>query len=485
MNADLVASSIQPQLRDQRLEQITETLAELKHSSFITHVHIYRYEPISDQIVFYTSYNRTDLPPLPARIGRLNHYMLPQVSDDSIELVRTIRSAEGATLGYVYVRTTLHELTVYTWRTIGLAAISILVSLLVAALLANWMRSRITRPLRDINDTVRTIARNKNYDLRLPPSELAEIDEFSTSMNSMLDKLQRQMQQSERARAQHAQITDELEQQIAQRTKSLKEANEELIRVVEELHTHQHRRLENERLASMTDLVAGIAHELNTPIGLSITAASLLEQKCSLLFPELAKSELVSTQQLSELKENVDIVQRNLRRAGELVGSFRRVAFEHAKDAPKSVNLNDLADNVINRLSPMLANREHYQILVEAPEEVLNIRVRPLESILTELLENAVYHGFHGRDEGIVNLHLHLKNNALEIRCADNGVGMSEEMTQRIFEPFMTSCRGSGHPGLGMHFVYNLVTHVFDGTIECQSYSEQGTTIVINLPIRD
>ena len=262
---DVLAVALRTPLELNNTELAENTLAGLQQTRFVSHVHLYRYEPTTERVDFFVSYNRSDLPPIPARAAAIRDHLTIKVNSGSVELAKEIHSDSHELIGYIYIRNSLNELNEYIWRASLFAFVSFTLSLLIAGVLANQLRRHIMRPLHDVNEAARRIHQQRNFDLRLPPAELLEVDHFSASMNSVLDKLQRVSKQLEDAKSQHHMVVEDLEDKIKQRTNALRTSNQELVSTLEQLHASQHRRLETERLAAMTDMVAGIAHEINTP----------------------------------------------------------------------------------------------------------------------------------------------------------------------------------------------------------------------------
>lgn len=482
----ILSSSLLEPVQNADLATAENILNGLKNSDFITHVHLYRPGPLDAQATYFTSYNRPHTAPLPIRTSQLAELTTPRVNTDNIELVTTLYNNDRSAAGYIYIRTSLQELQDYMWRSIAIFIGTLIAGILLAIITARLMHSRVLQPIRLVNERVREIHLQKNYALRLPPAELIEISQFSIGVNGILDKLQRVIQYSDESEAQQRELTAELELKIQQRTQALRTANNELIEALEQLHAGQQRRIETERLASMTDMVAGIAHEINTPLGLSVTAASILEERLASLSADCATRNAESCEHVfNELKSNIAIVQRNLARAGELIGNFRSLAFEHANESPEALNLKVLTDNTADQVRPLLERSSNYALKVDAPDQMITLRRRPLETILAELLENAILHGFKGQKRGTIELKVDSNDELLLISCRDDGVGMTDEMQHRVFEPFMTSNRVSGHPGLGMHLVYNLVRHILKGTIVCESALGEGTLVKVEIPLTE
>ena len=169
------------------------------------------------------------------------------------------------------------------WRSIAVAVVVALVTLLACWLATLRLRKAIVQPLDSVVDVVSQVARDKNYSLRLPSSQLAEFDTMAQAFNTMLDRVQQHITRNAAPEEEASQLNTQLEQQVTQRTQALKESNSELLKTLEQLHQYQGQLVESEKMASLGDMVAGIAHEVNTPIGLSVTASTLLQDKLAVM----------------------------------------------------------------------------------------------------------------------------------------------------------------------------------------------------------
>ncbi|RUO42949.1 hypothetical protein CWE15_05985 [Aliidiomarina taiwanensis] len=482
----VLATSLKAPLEKGQTEQVNAVLSGLREAQFIRHVHVYRAALYEQQPLYFASYNRPNTAPLPMRTTQLEELISPRATADYVELAKPIYNDDRHLVGHVYIRTSATNIYQEMWRAIAIAIASLLAAMVLVTLLLKLMYHRATHHIYRMSQRLRNINQQQNYSLRLVPSGYTELNQVSISVNGILDKLQRVMQYNEECEQQHKKLTQELEQDIQQRTTALRKANTQLIDTLEQLHASQQRRIETERLASMTDIVSGIAHEVNTPLGLSVTAASMLEDSFvhfASHYQESLSPEVDS--QLNDMREHLDIVLRNLARADELIARFRSLAFEHAKEPSETLNLKKLALAAGEQVRPLIQHRQTQGIVVDAPDQYISMRRRPLETILKELLENAALHGFKGQKKGIIKLNVSCNSETLHISCSDNGVGMTEAMQRRVFEPFTTSKRIDGHPGLGMHLVYNLVRYILKGTIHYESQLDKGTTISIEIPLSD
>jgi PAS domain S-box-containing protein len=263
--------------------------------------------------------------------------------------------------------------------------------------------------------------------------------------------------------------------------------NVELAKTLQQLKTTQAQLIEAEKMASLGNLVAGVAHEINTPIGIGITAASALEDKTKTAALAYDNKQLKS----SELKTYFDIATRssrlilnNLERAGELVQSFKQVAVDQSHlDRRRFVVKKYLQDTLIN-LTPHLKRSSH-RILVHGDEQLeMNSYPGAFSQIITNLVMNALQHAYLEGQVGQISFEVRGEGEQVILEYQDDGRGIPPEHLGKIFEPFFTTRRNQGGTGLGLHIVYNLVTQKLKGTIRCESELLVGTTFILKLPIQ-
>lgn len=281
-------------------------------------------------------------------------------------------------------------------------------------------------------------------------------------------------------------LNSSLEKRVSDRTHALEAANSELTIVLENLQRAQRELLRTEKMAALGSLVAGVAHELNTPIGTSVTVASTLQQQTDQMILDLARG--LKRSSLEEFLNNsrigTDILLRNLNKASGLVTSFKQVAVDQSSANRRLFTLDETLAEIILMLSPMTRKTRHEIVSSVPPKIVMDSYPGPLGQVLTNLINNAFIHGFEGDVKGTVTIEAHkLDAELIEIVVSDNGKGIPEENIGRIFDPFFTTKLGQGGSGLGLNIVYNLVTGVLGGNIVVTSKSHQGAKFTITLPI--
>ena len=256
---------------------------------------------------------------------------------------------------------------------------------------------------------------------------------------------------------------------------------------IKELTKTRKELVQSEKMASLGRMVAGFAHELNTPLGVAIGSATSLQSSAKKVNSLMAQEEVDVDELLSTLDiidQGFDLTISNLERAANLVTSFKRTAVDQTSDEERSFPVKELVQDTINNLHSYF-KKTTIEISLDCPED-LNVKSLPgaLEQILTNLLMNSLIHGFDkGKNTGSINIKAQFVDDNLHIEYSDNGKGIIADNLAKIFEPFFTTHRAYGGSGLGMYICYNLVTTQLQGNITCESTVGQGVFFKINYPI--
>ncbi|MBK8973852.1 MAG: HAMP domain-containing histidine kinase [Hahellaceae bacterium] len=268
--------------------------------------------------------------------------------------------------------------------------------------------------------------------------------------------------------------------------RELKAARDAAENALKDLQLAKDSLVQAEKMASLGSLVAGIAHEINTPVGSSLTVATALEERTR-RFKEVLASGALRKSVLDEYVEGVgeasSILGLSLHAAGEQIQKFKQVAVDQTSTQRREFNLAVVAEEVLSTLRPRI-KRTNIELAVDVdPDIAMDSYPGPLGQILSNFFTNALIHGFQESGEGRINISGHLKGaDTVELTFADNGVGMSAEQKKHLYDPFYTTRLGSGGSGLGMHVVYNLVTTVLGGKISVDSAPGAGTRITVTIP---
>ena len=248
---------------------------------------------------------------------------------------------------------------------------------------------------------------------------------------------------------------------------------------IEELTRTRQELVQSEKMASLGRLVAGFAHEINTPVGVAVGAISSLQENTQNIH-QLLEQEEVDEDELVDSLENVNeaanITMSNLKRAANLIRNFKRAAVDQATENIVQFQVKSVIKNVINKF-------EQASIKLECPESLAIYSVPDtLEQILNHLIMNSLIHGFDN-DAGEINIAVTLMEDNLHLEYSDTGKGIAPENLEKIFEPFFTTSRAHGGSGLGLYICYNLVTTQLKGSMNCDSTPNNGVMFQIGFPV--
>ncbi|MGE5372537.1 MAG: ATP-binding protein [Solirubrobacterales bacterium] len=332
-----------------------------------------------------------------------------------------------------------------------------------------------------------------------------------------LSDITRRKQADEEVRA----LNTDLERKVEERTLDLTALNEELQAINDELHESNNRLAEenqermkveailestnrelqdalnryliaqthlvqSEKMASLGQLVAGVAHEINTPLGMGMTATTHLNQLTSGLAEQYRNGSLKRGEMeryLREAETAMSIITPNLERAAHLIRSFKQVSIDQSAEMPRSFKVREYLDEIMLSLHPRIKKTRH-TIQIHCDNELaIDCDPGSFAQIITNLVMNALIHAYGPSDEGHVGIDVRHSDGNLYLTFSDDGKGMDEATLARVFDPFFTTNRGSGGTGLGLFVLYNLVTGHFGGKVECESKPGQGTTFRICFPV--
>lgn len=294
---------------------------------------------------------------------------------------------------------------------------------------------------------------------------------------------------TERRRAQQEilELNTQLEARVAQRTSDLQSANFELSQTLGTLNMAKDQLVQSEKLAALGALVAGVAHELNTPIGNGLTVASSLEYRVQefdrLMASGLKRSDLQSF--IDDTRQAADILSRNLMRAGALVASFKQVAVDQTSSQRRRFSLSSVASEILITLNPAI-RKSACAVSMDMQNDLrMDSYPGPLGQVLANLINNAIVHGFDGgKIPGTITLVARAEGvSQVVVQVRDAGRGIQKADLHRVFEPFFTTRLGQGGSGLGLHIAHSIVTGVLGGSINVSSEAGSGATFTLTLPL--
>jgi signal transduction histidine kinase len=326
----------------------------------------------------------------------------------------------------------------------------------------------VFRPLRRLSDGLFEMATRGGGEVEeLPENRRDELGDVIRGFNQIQRRLKStilRIREAEDAARRSA-------QQTAQAMADLRRTQESL--------------LQSERLASLGSLVAGVAHEINTPVGIALTSASVLkdatdEMQAALAGDGLKKS--VMLRYLETAAESTRLIMNNAYRAAHLIHSFKQIAVDQTSEARRPFALMEYVEEIVASLRPKLKTTQIELKLDGAHDIMLDSYPGAFAQVVTNLVLNCAEHAFGPDSAGRIEILARLDRDIVELELIDNGKGIAPEILDRIFDPFFTTRRGQGGTGLGLNIVYNLVVKQFCGTITARSAVGHGTRFTLRIP---
>jgi signal transduction histidine kinase len=399
--------------------------------------------------------------------------------------------------------------------------------LIILFLLA--FRKHLTEPLADLSQQIESLDLEQldGSKIRISTDEGAELGIMASAYNKLIERLQDYQQQLKQTQQQLLLSNNKLDQQnllleqeVARKTSGLSQAmmdlqqqkqellqnkqalreeiehrrqtelnllarQRELQETIDTLNQAQERLVQSEKMAALGGLVAGITHEVNTPVGIGVTATSFLTERLQQLehaFREKKLTPKMLEDFLSEASQSTDLLQFNLQRASELIASFKQIAIDQASEAIRTINLCEYLHEIIRSLQPHFKKTQHQIEVNCAGNIIIDCPAGAISQIFTNLLMNSLIHGFENMAQGQIRITVIDDDDNIEIRYSDNGKGLSADQLEKLFHPFFTTKRDQGGSGLGTHITYNLVRQTLGGSIEVSSKPGAGLHYHICFP---
>ena len=278
-----------------------------------------------------------------------------------------------------------------------------------------------------------------------------------------------------------------LEDRVKERSLALELANRDLTVALETIQQTQRELIHAEKLASLGSLVAGIAHELNTPIGNSLLTATTLGEKSLALENIFTQGKLTRSamkQHLQETRQGCQLLEIALTKAADLIAAFKQIAVNQHNEQRRRIHLHSMVSTIISAFEPSF-ERMQCQVQIQIPEQIeLDTYPSSLRQIFENLINNALIHAFVEHNNAKISISaIQLATDKIDIVFSDNGAGMSADVLDHLFDPFFTTRMGQGGAGLGMSIVYNIATGILGGSITADSETHHGTTITLRIPL--
>ena len=277
-------------------------------------------------------------------------------------------------------------------------------------------------------------------------------------------------------------LNKELDNKIADRTEELVHSNDELEQTISNLKLTQNKLVESEKMSSLGVLVAGVAHEINTPIGIGLTGAThflSITNKIKKDYDEERMSQNEFEDYINTSKEIATLINTNLSRTAQLVTTFKKISFDQSSEEKRKINLKKYLEDILLSMTSII-KKTNITIENKCPDEI-NINTYPgaISQIITNLIINSIKHAFKENEKGNIVINVTMKKDIIELVYEDNGEGIDKDTLPKIFDPFFTTNRVGGGTGLGLNILYNIITNTLSGTVKCESEKKNGTKFII------
>lgn len=337
----------------------------------------------------------------------------------------------------------------------------------------------LTKPFYEIIQTLSNIDFMRIKDIKLSNKfhDQSEFEALETSFNIMLIKLENIYRQIQDANEQNKELNITLEKKVLERTYELEDSNTELEQTIQTLKDTQKQLIQSEKMASLGGLVAGVAHEINTPVGTSLTGMTHIYDKV-IEIQKLYNQKNISEEEFSSFlkltKEISHSVIINLKQTSKLINSFKSIAASNSNDEIIKLDLNAYINGIILSYEDKI-KQNNVKILFNCDENLI-VTTYPgaIFQIFSNLIMNSLNHAFKQNSGGEIIIDIIENVNSINFIYKDNGIGIKKEILPKIFEPFFTTNREFGGTGLGLNIVYNIITSQLKGDISCESTIGEG-----------
>jgi len=388
----------------------------------------------------------------------------------------------GAIVIYVSTKEIATQLLTYTAFLMLIVVVLTLLSLFVIYKIQNY----ITAPIIDLAKTAQEISLSENYTLRAQKIYDDEVGNLDDDFNTMLERIEQNARERDEAeaisrtyQAHLERITNELEERVKERTIELQES-------IDQLESAQSQLIESEKMSALGNLVAGVAHEVNTPLGISITAASIFKNEIQTIQEQLKENALTKSALhnfIETIAEADEILIKNLDRAALLIKNFKKISVDQSSEDMRDFELNTYMQEILTTFKSELRLRP-VTLEIKFKDKAIPMHSYPgaIAQIVINMLQNTLVHAFDDEQEGKIFIQTQKHNDKVRIIFSDDGKGVDQSVAEKIFEPFITTKRNQGGTGLGLNITYNLVTQQLGGTIRIDSEHKKGTSFIIEIP---
>lgn len=340
---------------------------------------------------------------------------------------------------------------------------------IISILLSNY----ILKPILSLAKITNEISLSQNYNRKVIYNSNNEISILYKAFNSLLENIN--------------ELRNNLEEKVNKRTNELSSKTILLEDSLKNLKETQEQLIQSEKMSALGNLVSGIAHEVNTPLGNAITSSSIITKESKTLLDEFSNSTLTRSsmeKRLNILNDSSILLVKTLNYSSELIKSFKQISTDQVTNDIRVIELKNYIEEIFltnnNKLKLIKA-----KITIHENTDI-NIKISPgvIAQIFNNLIQNSILHAFDNfNKEAKIEVFLLKEKDFITIKYKDNGIGINPEIEEKIFEPFVTTKRNNGGTGLGLNIIFNLIHKKLNGTIKLNNNLEIGTEFIINIPI--
>jgi signal transduction histidine kinase len=368
-------------------------------------------------------------------------------------------------LGYLYIERKTERITAFILNLLKAVTMFSIGMIFFVYMVSRSLSKKILRPILTLTEAAKEVAETSNYSLRVTHTKKDEIAYLYDAFNHLLSDTES--------------LTTHLEERVASRTQELQES-------LETLKKTQFQLIQSEKMASLGNLVSGVAHEVNTPLGNAITGGSIIVHETQQLLRQIEDGTLKKSsmeQGLQTLNETASLLLKSVNHAADLIRSFKRISVDQSIEEKRDFNLYEYLEEILltfhNKIKKVPA-----QVVLEGDQSLV-IKSYPgvFAQIISNFIQNSLLHGFNNSTpDATITIRFEVREQHLILTYADNGAGMDKTIEKIAFEPFTTTKRNAGGTGLGLNIVYNLITQKLLGEIAFVSEPSKGVRFTITLP---
>jgi len=357
------------------------------------------------------------------------------------------------------------------------STLAIVILLIILIFIILYLINRFLSPILKLTEVTKTISQG-NIDEEININAKDEIKILIDNFKSMQESIIKQQKELKV-------FNEELQLKVYERTEELEESNTELQSTINNLKLMQEQLIESEKMASLGGLVAGVAHEINTPVGIGLTGATHLIDVNKRVNKKYEKNELSEEEFKSFLDDSNNIsiqIVKNLERTAGLIRSFKQVAVDQSSEEKREFELVEYLKEILLSLDSVI-NKTKVKIDIEIEEKIwINSYAGAYSQIFTNLIINSMKHAYEDDEVGSIIIRVVREEEIIKIEYKDDGKGIPKKNMKKIFDPFFTTNKEKGGTGLGLNIIYNLVTSTLQGNIKCESIEKEGTIFTITIP---